>query len=230
MTQRSILRIGHRGAAGHAPENTLAALERGIALGADFLEVDLQQTRDGRIVLMHDKFVDRTTNGRGHLADLNWENVRRLDAGSGQRIPLLEEALEAASGRAGLVLECKVPEIGEELWRRVADFGFRGPLIFASFLHREILAIRELDAHAMTMALIEAIPVTPAAFALEARATHAGIALDSASPRFVEQLHDAGLQVLVYTADTEEQIRMAVELGVNGIISNYPERIPARVA
>ena len=178
MTHRPIVRVGHRGAAGHAPENTLAAIERGIALGAQFVEFDLQRTRDGRIVLMHDKRVDRTTNGRGRVADLEWEELRRLDAGAGQRIPLLEEALEVANGRAGAILECITPGLGEAIWRETAQAGFRGPSIFASFLHREVRAIRELDAGAMTMALLEGVPLTPAAFAVEAGATHVGLALE----------------------------------------------------
>lgn len=226
MTIRPIARVGHRGAAGHAPENTLAALERGISLGVDFLEIDLQRTRDGRIVLMHDKFVDRTTNGHGRLADLTLDELRKFDAGAGERVPLLEEALDAASGRVGLILECITPGIAEELWRQVRSFGFRGPVVFASFLHREIRAIRELDPRGLTMALLEGVPVLPTAFALDSNATQVGVALDSATAQFVDALHEAELPVFVYTADTAQQIRSAVELGVDGIISNFPDRLP----
>src|SRR5580698_11249186 len=105
MIPRCTLKIGHRGAAGHAPENTLLSLERGIALGVDFVEVDVQQTRDGHLVLMHDKWVNRTTNGAGRLTDLCWSEVRVLDAGEGQRVPLLADVLEASSGRVALILE-----------------------------------------------------------------------------------------------------------------------------
>jgi glycerophosphoryl diester phosphodiesterase len=220
-----ILKIGHRGAAGHAPENTLASVERGIALGADYIEVDIQRTLDGRLVLMHDKFVDRTTNGTGRLPDLRWEEISGLDAGQGQSIPLLLETLEVASSRVGLILESITPGIGPAVYRQVSDFGFRGPVIFSSFLHEEIRAIRELDTRAMTMALMEAVPVTRTAFAQEARATHAGIALDSMTSEFGEALHQAGLPVFLYTADTKEQIGLAKALGADGIISNFPERI-----
>src|ERR1700749_3273497 len=96
---RRILKIGHRGAAGHAPENTLASVEKGIGLGADYVEVDIQRTLDGRLVLMHDKFVNRTTDGTGRLAELRWDQLSSRDAGGGQRIPLLQQTLEAANGR-----------------------------------------------------------------------------------------------------------------------------------
>jgi glycerophosphoryl diester phosphodiesterase len=225
VSNRHILKIGHRGAAGHAPENTLASVERGIALGVDYVEVDIQRTLDGRLVLMHDKFVNRTTNGTGRLSELRWEEISGLDAGEGQRIPLLQEMLEVASGRVGLILESITPGIGLAVYRQVSDFSYRGPVIFSSFLHEEILVIRELDPRAMTMALMEAVPITRTAFAQEARATHAGIALDSMTGAFGEALHQAGLRVFLYTADTNEQIGLARALGADGIISNFPERI-----
>ena len=225
MSHRHVLKIGHRGAAGHAPENTLASVARGISLAADYVEVDIQRTLDGRLVLMHDKFINRTTNGSGRLSDLRWDELCGLDAGEGERIPLLQETLQVASGRIGLILESITPGIGPAVYRQVSDFGYRGPVIFSSFLHDEILAIHELDPNAMTMALMEAVPITRTAFAQEARATHAGIALDSMTGEFGEALHQSGLRVFLYTADTDEQIGLARTLGADGIISNFPERI-----
>ena len=107
----------------------------------------------------------------------------------------------------------------------MSDFGYRGPVIFSSFLHEDIRAVRELDSRVMTMALMEAVPITRTAFAQEARATHAGIALDSMTSEFGEALHRAGLLIFLYTADTSEQIDLAKALGADGIISNFPERI-----
>jgi glycerophosphoryl diester phosphodiesterase len=225
MNKNRLLTVGHRGAAGHAPENTLAAIERGIALGVDFIEVDIQRTSDGALVLMHDKFVDRTTNGHGRLSEMRLEDLRKLDAGNGQKIPLLGELLEVANGRAGLMLETITPGIGPAVSEFVADFGFKNSIIFASFLHADILRIREQNQDALTMALFEGVPVAPTSFAADARATHAGIALDSATPDFVHRLHRGGIQIFVYTADTDCQIDLARSLGVEGIISNFPERI-----
>jgi glycerophosphoryl diester phosphodiesterase len=107
-----ILRIGHRGAAGHAPENTVAAIRRGISLGVDFVELDVQCTRDGRLVVIHDKLVDRTTDGIGLVSDMTWDKLQLLDAGQGEGIPSLEEALAAADGHVGVILEAKTPGIG----------------------------------------------------------------------------------------------------------------------
>lgn len=220
-----MLAVGHRGAAGHAPENTLAAVECAIALKADFVEVDVQKTSDGALVLMHDKCVDRTTNGKGRLSEMPLEALRRLDAGSGQKIPLLGELLEAANGRVGLILETITPGIGPFVSKFVTGFRFQSPVIFASFLHADLLRIREQSSDALTMALLEGIPVVPAGFALDAKATHVGLGLDSATPDFVEELHGYGLQVYVYTADNQNQIDLAKGLNVDGIISNFPDRI-----
>lgn len=87
-----LLRIGHRGAAGHAPENTLAAIQKGIELRVDFVEIDLRRTADGMIVVLHDATVNRTTNGRGRIDRLSLSEVRRLDAGNGEGIPKIGRA------------------------------------------------------------------------------------------------------------------------------------------
>src|ERR1700752_1834361 len=102
-----IVRIGHRGAAGHAPENTIAAIHRGIALGVDFVEMDVQRSQDGCLVVMHDSSVDRATNGKGLVSELAWEELRLLDAGGGGGVPSLQAALEAANGNVGVMLEAK---------------------------------------------------------------------------------------------------------------------------
>jgi glycerophosphoryl diester phosphodiesterase len=227
---RRILRIGHRGAAGHAPENTIAAIRKGISLGVDFVEVDVQRTRDGRLVVMHDALVDRTTDGTGLVSEMTWKELQLLDAGGGERVPCLEAALEAAlaaaNGHAGVMLEAKTAGIGPDLHRAVRASGFLGPVIYASFLHAEILAIRAIDPLARTMALMECVPVSGAAFARDANATMVGLAYDSAAAEFIATLHDAGLEVFVYTVNEPRLIQRAIDLGVDGVISDYPERVP----
>ncbi|MGH7257212.1 MAG: glycerophosphodiester phosphodiesterase, partial [Nitrospiraceae bacterium] len=109
-----ILRVGHRGLAGHAPENTLAAIWKAWSLRIDMVEVDVRETGDGHLILLHDDLVDRTTNKTGPVAEMALEQVQRLNAGDWQRIPSLEEALEVATGKVGMILELKVEGIGAE--------------------------------------------------------------------------------------------------------------------
>lgn len=223
---RRILRIGHRGAAGHAPENTISAIRTGISLGVDFVEIDVQRTRDGRLVIMHDKRVNRTTNGTGVIAEMTWDEVQLLDAGHGERVPSVEAALAAASGRAGVILEAKTPGIGPDLYSAVQASAFSGSVIYASFLHAEILAIRGIDPKARTMALIERVPPSGAAFAREANATLVGVAIDSATAEFATAVHGAGLELFLYTVNEPSLIARAIDLGADGVISDYPERVP----
>lgn len=222
---RQILRIGHRGAAGHAPENTLAAIEAGLSMGVDYIEIDVQRTADGQLVVMHDKRVDRTTGGTGLVSDMPLEAVRALDAGNGQRIPLLEEVLEAVNGRSGLMAEVITPRLAADVVGAVRQFGFASPILYASFLHQELRDVLIHDPTAQTLALLEGVPVSGAQFALDAGASHAGLALDSVTPEFVRSLQQAGISVFVYTANDPRDIERAREMRVDGIISDYPERV-----
>jgi glycerophosphoryl diester phosphodiesterase len=104
---KRLLVTGHRGAAGLEPENTVRSFRRACELGVDRVETDVQLTRDGRLVCIHDATVDRTTNGSGAVAALTFDEIRRLDAGHGEQIPTLEEAIAAVRGRSVLQIELK---------------------------------------------------------------------------------------------------------------------------
>ena len=220
-----LLRIGHRGAGGHAPENTLAAIERGIALHAHLVEFDVRATSDGQLVLLHDATLDRTTNGHGLIADQLWRDVRQVIGGDGQPLPLLADALRVASGRTGVIIEIKAERIAKQICRTVREVQFSGPVIYTSFLHDELLAVRRENPQAQTMALIEAVPVKRTAFATDAQATHVGVALEVLTPSFLKSLHDRSLRVFVYTVNEPADIQRAKAMGVDGIISDYPERL-----
>lgn len=222
---RNLLRIGHRGAAGHAPENTLAALELAIKYGVDMVEFDVRRSTDGALVLFHDDSVDRTTNGKGRIEELLLSVLRELDAGGGERIPLLEEALACLSGRAGAMIELKVRGIAADVCAKVQGADFHGTVIYASFFHEELLSVRRLIGDALTLALIEDAPIHSTAFAIEAQATHAGLALNAVTPALVKALQDQGIKVFVYTVDEPDDIARMKQLGVDGIISNFPDRI-----
>jgi glycerophosphoryl diester phosphodiesterase len=221
-----MLRIGHRGAAGHVPENTLLSIQRAIDLGVDLVEVDIRRTRDGELVLLHDKRVNRTTNGSGCIGDLSFEEARRLDAGLGQAIPSLREALELVRGSVQLMIELKEPGIVPEVMNLIEDCHSSQEVILASFHHPALIEVRRLQSSARTLALIDRVPAN-LDFAKNAEVTHVGVNIGSVAEEFVRNFHRANYQLFVYTVNDERDIRRLSDLAVDGIISDYPERISA---
>jgi glycerophosphoryl diester phosphodiesterase len=221
-----MIRIGHRGAAGHAPENTLAAVAKGIELGSDYIEIDAQLTADGKLVVMHDKRVDRTTNGHGFVSGLTAPEIRRLNAGGGEPVPFLEEVLATVNGRCGLLLEVITPGISARVVHAVKEARLTTPVLYASFLHSEMVTVRAHDPSAQTLALLEGVPVGGGSFARDAGVSYVGLGFDSVTAAFIEQLHADGLTVFAYTVDDPSDIARAFDLGIDGIVTNYPERVP----
>jgi glycerophosphoryl diester phosphodiesterase len=198
------LRIGHRGAAGHEPENTTRSFLRAIGMGVDMIETDLRLTADGAIVLVHDP--------------LRASMLR-------EEFDTLEDLLAVANGRCGLMLEMKVTGLAERTIAAVSKAGFTGPLVYASFHHDELLTIRRLQPDAKTLALIHGAPVDKTQFAIDAQATHAGINIEFANEELVSALQNSGRKVFVYTVNEPEDIAAMKRLGVDGIISDYPDRL-----
>jgi glycerophosphoryl diester phosphodiesterase len=219
------LRIGHRGAAGHAPENTLLSVETALSFGVDVVEIDVHRSLDGHLIVMHDERVDRTTNGSGYIRDMTLEQIQLLETTLHQRVPALTDVLNAVTGRASLMIDIKVRDIVCEIADLAASITPQVSIYYASFLHSELLRLRDLDPAAKTIALIEATPVAQTAFALDCLATHAGIGFESLEPGFIRELKDAGIGVFTFTVDDPRDIRRARLLDVDGIISNFPDRL-----
>jgi glycerophosphoryl diester phosphodiesterase len=222
---RKILRIGHRGACGYAPENTLASIEQAIALGCAFTEVDIRRTADDELVLMHDERVTRTTNGRGRVSALTLPDIRHLDAGGGQSPPTLGDVLKAANGRIGLILELKTGGLAYDVCALVRASGFKRSVIYASFLQEELQHVRWADPNAQTMILFKRLPSNPSTAAMSLQATHVGLRIDTVTTSLVTALHTRDLLVLTYTANTPAEIERMKLLGVDGIISDFPDRV-----
>jgi glycerophosphoryl diester phosphodiesterase len=219
-----MLRIGHRGAAGYERENTLRSFRRALDLGVDLIETDLRLTADGALVLSHDPRMDVAGTHR-EVRTATLAELRRSPGSEEEGIATLNDLLGVAAGRSGLMLELKVEGIAEQTVEAVTAASFPGPLIYASFHHGELLTIRRLRPEAKTLALIHAGPVDKVQFALDARASHAGINIDFATVEFVSALHQAKLAVFVYTVDEPDEIAAMKALGVDGIISDYPDRL-----
>lgn len=220
--ETAFLVIGHRGAAGLAPENTLAGFRRAVALGVDAVELDVHVV-DGELVVIHDDTVDRTTDGTGALEDYRLGPLRELDAGDGERIPLLAEVLEAVPRSVGINVELKGQGTGAALADRLRDDG-RAVLV-SSFDRREL---REFHARR------PAVPCAPLhhrlrrGMAAEARKLDAwsiNVAEGLVDRALIERLGAAGFPVLAYTVNDAARAAQLAELGVGGVFTDFPDRI-----
>lgn len=223
-----IIKVGHRGAVGYEPENTLASLQYAINLGLDFAEVDVRRSQDGVLVLLHDKTVDRTTNGKGPVDRLSFRDLTALDAGHGHPIPSLKEALRLADRKIGLILELKVQGIAQDCVETVRQLRLHSPIIYASFLLEALSDLRDADRQAATMALFSTLPVDPRGIVATVRpfrATHVGLRHDTVTAALVENLHQAGWPVFAYTANDPADIERLKRSGIDGMISDYPDRL-----
>ena len=227
-----MLAIAHRGARAEAPENTLAAFRRAVELGADGVELDLHRSRDGRLVVIHDDTLERTTNGRGPVASFTFDELRRLDAGSwmdarfaGERIPSLEEVLEAMPARVLIFAEMKAAAVVDPLARLLRERELATRVRVSSFDHRSLASVHRLVPEAELGALFVALPVDPVALARAcgARALHPSFHYLTAD--VVAEAHGAGLAVYTWTVNEPDDIRRVRAIGVDGIFSDRPERL-----
>lgn len=226
----AIWKIGHRGACGHAPENTLASMRKALELGVHGFEFDIQMSKDGEPVVIHDETLERTTNGKGAVSDYTLEELQRLDAGNGEKIPSLRNVLDLVDKRCRLFIELKSQGAGaavtDILKYYIEQMGWTyEQLYILSFDHLQIATIKKTDPEFRTSALIAGIPVTLAAIAQEAGAWSINPCIHHLNKALVDDAHHRHLKVLTWTANTEAQIAKAKALGVDGIFSDYPERI-----
>jgi glycerophosphoryl diester phosphodiesterase len=234
------LRIAHRGASFECPENTLSAFRRAIELGAGMIECDLQVTADGHVVVIHDWTVDRTTDGSGLIRDMTLAELKQLDAGSwhdarfaGERLPTLEEVLDAVLVHGDLNLELKSRGGTDEARRlaltTVAAVSQRqalGRVIFSSFDPTLLAAVREIAPDAAIGVLWMGAPFDLAfaladqlgAVALHPQVTAVDVAL-------VQEASRRSLRVHAWTVNSVEDMVTLARLGVQGIISDYPGRL-----
>ncbi len=230
--------IAHRGASGHTPENTLVAFERAVQLGAGFIETDLHLTRDARFVAIHDTTLERTSNGRGEVRDFTLAELRRLDAGMwydrehmGQQIPTLEEILEFARKHDVIFyLEVKYDAslgMHHSLIAALQKAEYAGRTIVISFDQATLAALRRVDATAMMGFLVEDAGADSVKEALELGARQLCPKASMVTPELIQQAHGADLQVATWTVDDPKEIRRVIAAGVDGIMTNFPDRLQA---
>ncbi|HKW06816.1 MAG TPA: glycerophosphodiester phosphodiesterase family protein [Candidatus Dormibacteraeota bacterium] len=223
---------GHRGNPAEHPENTMRSFRSAIAVGCDLIECDVHLSADGRLVVIHDHTLDRTTNGSGLVHDLTAAELRKLDAGDGEKIPLLQEVIELAIGKVGLVIELKnlpplYPGLEEKLINMLRQLGAIHECAVISFNHAAIHDLRKVEP-ALQLGILEgARPLHPAAMLRETGADVYSPHWGAADPQVVKDVHAAGGAVAVWPVDDDAAIAWCKYTRPDSVFSNRPKEVGA---
>jgi glycerophosphoryl diester phosphodiesterase len=228
-----VLKIAHRGASGNFPENTVCAFRAAIDAGAEMCELDVQLSRDGAIVVIHDETVERTTDGKGEVAELTLEELKRLDAGAkfkggavkGERIPTLDEVFSATSGKCGLNIELKAGGLEHQVAQIMQARNALADSIVSSFDWEYLKNIQQLHFNIRVGLLAEEKPVDLMMNAVAMRAHSINPRWDMVTSDLCKAAHERGLKVYTWTVDADARMRALIACGVDGIMTNYPERL-----
>ncbi|MDP2646590.1 MAG: glycerophosphodiester phosphodiesterase family protein [Desulfobacterales bacterium] len=227
--QSEFLCFAHRGARGHEPENTLRSFSRALELGAPWIELDVFPV-EGELVVIHDQRLEGTTSGTGRVTEAPLDYVRSLDAGRGERIPLLQEVFDLVACRAGINIELKWPGCAELLAplldRYCRERGWRREhFLVSSFIHEELQRFSRLKPGVRLGALTGELPLRLAAFAQELNAYAVHASIHFLSPGFLEDTHRRGMKFFVYTVNHPDDIARMRRFGADGVFTDYPERV-----
>jgi len=214
---------GHRGAAGLEPENTLRSIRRAIDLGVDRVEIDVRVTRDGRLVVIHDETVDRTTNGHGYVNELTLDEIRKLNAGKGEKVPTLEEVLEITKGKVELQIELKVPEATSSTLRLIEKENAEGEVIITSFIHNLLRRVHDFNPELRTGALFFNVEGDICRKALNVYSKAIHVYYRNVDAELVRHAHEMGLEIEVWNPDEPKEMMRMIKLGVDSIGTNRPD-------
>ncbi|MBC2582669.1 glycerophosphodiester phosphodiesterase [Clostridium sp. DJ247] len=233
------LNIAHRGFSGMYPENTMLAFKKAVEAGCNGIETDLHMTKDGVIVLCHDEKIDRTTNGTGLIADYTYEELCKFDAGikfgqqfHGEKIPSIDEFLEYVKDKDILInLELKnniiiYKELEKKIIDKIYEFQLEEKVILSSFNHYSMVKVKEYDSTIKTGLLYTATLYNVHEYAKSTGA-------DALHPFFpaimdraiVSNIKENGIIINTYTVNEEKYMKKLISLGINGIITNYPDKL-----
>ncbi len=226
---KNMICFAHRGASGYEPENTLLAINRAIEIGMSWIEIDVRNV-EHELIVFHDKDLERTTNGKGLVSERSLEYIRSLDAGKGEKIPFLQEVLDATCDKSGINIELKGEKTVDQVSKLISEYISNGKIqsdkvIVSSFIISELEIFKSLNPD------IRIAPIF--------RKNHSGYEKTikilapysahfhrkSVTEEIVNKLHEHNVKVYVYTVNTVEELSRMVKLKVDGIFTNYPDLI-----
>ena len=219
--------IAHRGASGRWPENTLLAFEKALDAGAKWIELDVQLSADGELVVIHDFTLDRTTDGFGKVTEHSLEELRQLDAGMGEKIPLLTEVLELAEGRATVNIELKGAGTGAAVGKLLKRRNTEKNAVLASSLNEKELRKLADKLPQLPLAIV-ADKLEPQIWQLARELDLWSLNLHKAciNQSLVSEVKANNTKLLVFTVNDNQQLEQLKAWGVDGVFTDFPERFP----
>ncbi len=229
--QNSILNIGHRGAKGHVAENTIASIKKAIELGADGIEIDVFRCLTGEIVVFHDKTLDMLSNGTGYIEEKSLSELKELNIlESSYSIPTLEEVIKSIGKEVFLNIELKGSNTSkgslETVYKHVKTGKINmSNILFSSFNWEELSELRNLDSDVKIALITGEDPLKAISTALTLNAIAINPNHKKLNQENVEKIFSSGLKIYTWTVNNKLDIIKVKDLKVNGIITDFPERI-----
>lgn len=237
----SLLKIGHRGAAGYCPENTISSFRKAVELGVDYLELDIQMTKDRELVVIHDPTVNRTTNGKGKVKDFTLQEIQSLDAGSwfhcnfaGEKIPSLSEVLEEFAGKIGFLIELKKPSLYPQMDEKLAEELEKRGL---TSVDKQII-VQSFDRSALKR-FHELLPTIPIGILVKntgvkmisnknlksfsSYVSYVNPKITMVNKRMIKRIHHHGFKTIIWTVNKKNDLKTLKNFHVEGIISDFPD-------
>ena len=227
--------IAHRGFSDIAPENTLIAFQKAIKVGADYFELDVHQTKDGVLVVIHDKTVDRTSsNGKkGEIKEKTLSELQKVKVGlsskfgekySNEKVPTLQEALELAKGKIKVCVELKVEEIEASVIHLLNELDMIDKVIIFSFHDKSLINIRKLNPNIKTLFLKGTANFKTLDYVKEINANAIGVGYDTKiTKEFISYARKNNIEVFKWTVNKEQEMKKLIDLNIDGIITNKPD-------
>ncbi|MGG1575707.1 glycerophosphodiester phosphodiesterase [Fictibacillus sp. NRS-1165] len=244
-----VLDVAHRGASGYAPEHTLTSYHMGDKMHGDYIEIDLQMTKDGKLIAMHDETVDRTTNGTGKVKDFTLKQIKQLDAGSwfnekypqyakpmykGLKVPTLEEIFKTFGKNKNYYIETKSPDVypgmEEKLLQLVNQYHInKDTLLVQSFSKDSLLKVHKLDPSLKLIQLLEykenAVLTDQDLTSYKQYAAGIGPNFNYLDKAYVQKAVKSGLEIHPYTVNETTDMKRLMDWGVTGMFTNFPDRL-----
>ncbi len=225
----SIFKIGHRGAKGHITENTLESINLALEMGVDGIEIDVHLCASGELMVFHDFTLDRISDGSGEIAAKTYEQLQQLRVKGGYKIPLLTEVLDLIEGKCSINIELKGLHTAKPTCAIISHYIDKGwdysSILVSSFQENELLEVKKINEHILIAVLSKASVEEAIEWGKILNATAIHPSLGIITRQNIIDAHNQGFNVNAWTVNEPEDIARMIEFGVEGIISDYPDRL-----